>query len=103
MKKEDCRFCQIRRCEASSNCTSATSGVTAYGIRDFSSNTTNIIIECFAFGNTDNASPRVVTNYSMDLPVGEQTAANWPQVEANMDGLIDLANTPDYYNVGITS
>ena len=39
----------------------------------------------------------------MDLPVGGTTAANWPRIETNMDGLIDLANTPDYYNVSITS
>lgn len=103
MKKEDCQYCQIRGCEASSNCTSATAGVTAYGIRDFSTDTTNIIVECFAFGNTDNASTRVVTNYSMDLAIGQNTPANWPRVETNMDSLIDLANTPDYYNVSITS
>ena len=104
MKKEDCQYCQVRACEASSNCTSALSGVTAYGIRDDSSQgTKNIIIECFAFGNSDSASIRVVTNYEMNLAIGAQTAANWPRLETNMDGLIDLANTPDYYNVSITS
>ncbi len=110
MKKEDCQFCQVTSCEASSNCTSASTGVagtkgtyTAYGIRDDSANTKNIIIKCFAFGNSDSASPRVVTNYYMDLTVGATTPANWPRIETNMDGLIDLANTPDFYNVSITS
>lgn len=103
MKLEDCQFCQIRACEASANCTSATTGVTAYGIRDDSTDTKNIIVECFAFGNSDNAATRVVTNYYMDLPIGGITPANWPRIETNMDGLIDLANTPDFYNVSITS
>ncbi|MFT6765190.1 MAG: hypothetical protein ACJAZS_000057 [Alteromonas naphthalenivorans] len=104
MKLEDCQYCQVRSCEASSNCTSALTGTTAYGIRDDAANTKNIIIECFAFGNSDsNTTTRVVTNYYMDLAIGTTTPGNWPRIETNMDGLIDLSNTPDYYNVSITS
>jgi hypothetical protein len=97
----DCKHCQVRDCQASSNCTSQVSGTTAYGIRDTADNTKNLIANCFAFGNSDGSS--VNTNYYMDLAVGSVTPANWPRVETNMDSLIDLANTPDYYNVSITS
>lgn len=99
----DSKYCQIRECEASANCTSGTSGTTAYGFRDGSTDTTNMILDCFAFGNTDNAATRVVTNYYMDLPIGGTTPSNWPRVEANMDGILDLANKPLYYNVSITN
>lgn len=99
----DCKYCLVRGCEANANCTSKTSGISAYGIRDSATDTTNIIINCIAFGNSDNATTRVVTNYSMDLAIGGTTPANWPRIEANMDGLINLSNKPDFYNVSITS
>lgn len=99
----DCTYCQISECKALANCTSATSGSTAYGFRDDATDTTNIILDCYAASNTDGATPSSGSNYSMDLPIGGTTQANWPIVEANMDSIIDLANRSDFFNVGITS
>lgn len=99
----DCTYCEILECRATANCTSATSGITAYGFRDDSTDTTNTFINCFSSSNSDNASPRIVTNYYMDLPIGGTTNSSWPRTEASMDSLVDLANKPNYYNVSITS
>ena len=66
----DCTYCQLTDCKALSNCTSATSGTTAYGFRDNATNTTNIILNCYASSNTDNATTHITTNYYMDLPIG---------------------------------
>lgn len=97
----DCQYCQVRECEASANCTTATSGVTAYGIRDTATDTTNIIINCIAFGNKDAANPAVTTNYYMDLPLGGTTKTNWPITTGTMDSLIEFANLPNLYNINI--
>jgi hypothetical protein len=104
MAKGDCQYCVIRDCEASGNVTSgATATKTAYGFRDDSTDTRNIIINNMAMANTDNASPRITTNYWMDLPVGGQTSANWPLVSATMDGLSALNDRSTFFNVGITA
>jgi hypothetical protein len=97
----DCKYCQVRDCEASANCTSATSGTTAYGIRDTATDTTNIIISCMAYGNKDNASPVITKNYYMDLPIGGDTKANWPVTTGTMDSIIEFANLPKMYNIDI--
>lgn len=98
-----CKFLEIRECAATSNCTSATTGTTAYGFLDGATATTNIFLDCFASSNSDNASSRVVTNYSANLPIGGAAPANFPKVEATIDGLLDIANKPLFYNVSITS
>ena len=104
----DCKYCQIRDCEASANCTSLSSGVagtkstySAYGIRDDSVDTTNIIISCMAYGNKDAAATVVTNNYWMDLPLGGTTKANWPVTTGTMDSLIEFANLPNLYNIDI--
>lgn len=98
-----CKYMEIRNCTATSNCTSATTGITAFGFLDSATATTNIIIDCFASSNSDNAALRIVTNYWANLPIGGTTAANFPKVEATIDGLLDIANKPPFYNVSITS
>ncbi len=98
-----CKFIEIKECSAVSNCTSATSGITAYGFYDTAVATTNIFIDCYAACNSDNASPRVITNYAANLPIGGTTSNNFPRVEAGIDGLLDIANKPLFYNVSITS
>lgn len=97
----DCKYCQIRDCETSANCTSATSGLSAFGIRDSATDTTNIIISCMSFGNKDAASPVLTTNYWMDLPIGGDTKSNWPVTTGTMDSLIEFANLPNLYNIDI--
>lgn len=99
----DCTYCVVRDCEANTNSTTSTSGTTAYGFRDNSTDTTNIFIGNIAIGNTDNSSPRVTKNYSMDLPVGGTDSTKWPVVEGSMDGLATLNNFPTHFNVSITA
>ncbi len=108
LTSNDCKYCQIRECEASANCSSLTTGVTgtkstysAYGIRDDAANTSNLIIGCMAFGNKDASTPLVTTNYYMDLPIGGTTKANWPVRTGTMDSLIEFANLPNLYNIDI--
>ena len=98
-----CKCLEIRECAANSNCTSATTGATAYGFWDSSTATSNIFIDCYAASNSDSATPRVVTNYSANLPIGGTTPANFPRVEASIDGYLDIANKPLFFNVSITS
>jgi len=98
-----CKFLEIRACTATSNCTSATTGTTAYGFWDGAIATTNIFLDCFASSNSDNASPRLITNYFANLPIGGTIPANFPKVEATIDGLLDIANKPLFYNISITS
>lgn len=98
-----CRCLEIRECAATSNCTSAMSGTTAYGFWDSSSGTSNVFLDCYAASNTDSATPRITTNYWANLPIGGTNAANFPRVEASLDGLLDIANKPLFYNVSITS
>ena len=98
-----CTYSEIDECTTSNNCTSATAGVTAYGIRDTGAKTTSLIINCFSSSNTDNATPRVTTNYAANLPIGGSIKQNFPQVEAGMDGMLDLANKPPFYNVSMTA
>ena len=98
-----CKYLEIRECAANGNCTSATTGITAYGFWDTAVATTNIFLDCFAASNSDNATLRVVTNYWANLPIGGSTSANFPKVEATLDGLLDLANKPPFYNVSVTS
>ncbi len=98
-----CRCLEMRECAANSNCTSATTGTTAYGFWDTAVGTSNVFIDCYAASNSDSATPRIVTNYWANLPIGGTTAANFPRVEASIDGLLDIANKPLFYNVSITS
>ena len=93
----------MRECAANSNCTSAITGITAYGFWDTAVGTSNVFIDCYAASNSDSATPRIVTNYWANLPIGGTTAANFPRVEASIDGLLDIANKPLFYNVSITS
>lgn len=95
-----CVCLEIRECAANGNCTSSTSEITAYGFWDSSTATSNVFIDCYAASNSDSATPRVVTNYSATLPIG---GTNFPRVEGSLDGLLDLANKPAFYNVSITS
>ena len=98
-----CRCLEIRECAANSNCTSATTGTTAYGFWDTAVGTSNVFIDCYAASNSDSATPRIITNYWANLPIGGTIAANFPRVEASIDGLLDIANKPLFYNVSITS
>ncbi|MFT6765187.1 MAG: hypothetical protein ACJAZS_000054 [Alteromonas naphthalenivorans] len=95
------QYCLIDGCQSSANCTTASSGTTAYGIYDASTDTDNIIINCTAYGNKDAASPVVTTNYYMDLPIGGTTKANWPVTTGTMDSIIEFANLPNLYNIDI--
>jgi hypothetical protein len=110
MAKGDCQYCVISNCSAKGNVTSATTGVagtqstyTAYGFRDDSDDTRNVMISNMAIGNTDSSASRITTNYWMDLAVGGTTPATWPLVSATMDGLSALNDPSTYYNVGITA
>lgn len=98
-----CKCLEIRECASNSNCTSGTTGTTAYGFWDTSVGTSNVFIDCYAASNSDSATPRIVTNYAANLPIGGTTPSNFPRVEANLDGLLDVANKPPFYNVSITS
>ncbi len=98
-----CKYLEIRECAANSNCSSATTGTTAYGFWDGATATSNVFIDCYSASNSDNANPRVVTNYYANLPVGGSTPTNFPRVEASIDGYLDIANKPLFYNVSITS
>lgn len=98
-----CKCLEIRECAANSNCTSATTGTTAYGFLDTAVGTSNIFLDCYAASNSDNATPRVITNYSANLPIGGTVPANFPRVEASIDGFLDIANKPLFFNVSITS
>ena len=98
-----CRCLEIRESSANSNCTSATSGTTAYGFCDTAIATSNVFIDCYAASNSDSATSRVVTNYWANLPIGGTIAENFPRVEASIDGILDIANKPLFFNVSITS
>lgn len=98
-----CKCLEIRECAANSNCTSATSGISAYGFWDTAIGTSNVFIDCYSASNSDSATPRIVTNYAANLPIGGTNPSNFPRVEANLDGLLDIANKPLFYNVSITS
>jgi hypothetical protein len=116
MATSDCQFCTVRDCEASANITSATGTDTripanvtaeqptwtAYGFRDDSTNTTNVIMECVAFSNTDKTIPtRIVTNYWMDLPYAGTDKRCWPITTGDSDSLIEFANLPFPYSMDI--
>lgn len=89
-------YCQIRGCHAVGN-TSSTAGA-AYGFRDISTATTNLFMDNFAFANTDAATPNAVDNYNVTVGAGD-----FAEVDADIGGILDLANKPLYYNVGVTS
>lgn len=88
-------YCQIQHCQAIANCSSTANA--AYGFRDISERqTTNMFLDNFAFGNTDaNAN---TDNYNVAIAVG-----TFPELSADIGGLLDLANQPPYYNIGISS
>lgn len=88
-------YCQIRNCQAIANCSSTTNA--AYGFKDSSTTqTTNMLIDNFAFGNTD--ANGNTDNYNVAITVG-----TFPELAADIGGLLDLANQPPYYNIGISS
>jgi hypothetical protein len=89
------KYCEFRGCKAIANCTD--SDGTAYGFFDLATpdGTTNLYIDNFAFGNTNTTS---VDNYNIAVPVG-----TFAELGADIGSLLDLANKPLYYNVGISS
>lgn len=88
-------YCEFRSCKAITNCTD--SNGTAYGFFDTATpdGTTNLYIDNFAFGNTNTTT---VDNYNIVVPVG-----TFAELGADIGSLLDLANKPLYYNIGISS
>ena len=88
------RFCRISNCSAIGNSSSSSSG--GIGFYDDSSTTTNCLYtDNFGFGNVGAST---TDNYNITVSPG-----TFNEIEADIGGILDLANKPNYYNVSITS
>lgn len=88
-------YCQIKGCKAIGNCSSTANA--AYGFRDATATQTkNLFVDNFAFGNTDAESPNNNQNYSVNVSAGV-----FNESEAGIGGILGLANIPPYYNASV--
>lgn len=89
----DISSCQINNCQAIGNCSVTASG--AIGFYDNRATTKNMFVDNFAYGNNANGT---TDNYNVTPATG-----SFNEIEADIGGILDLANKPNYFNVSITS